>query len=125
MPLDSEIPSTNNCARTLLNMRGIVIHFLKQDILNLHPMIYWGLAAIWLLLLISAVVSVRSLEISTAAKAVWLLLILFVPVAGLALYAFRCLLKSNWEALAPLFHSRKLNQQLPSAKAPVAPRRKA
>jgi hypothetical protein len=125
MALDSQFPGDNNCRRTLLRMRGIVIHFLQQEILNLHPMIYWGLAMVWLLLLISAVISVRTLEIPTAAKVFWLLLIFLVPVAGLALYALRCLLRSNWQVLAPLFHSRKLNQQLPSGKAPVAPRGKA
>jgi len=125
MTLDSKFPGDNNCGRTLLSMRGIVIHFLQQDILNLHPMVYWGLAAIWLLLLISAVISVRTLEIPVAAKVVWLLLIFLAPVAGLALYALRCLFKSNWQALAPLFHSRKLNQHLPSAKASNVPRSKA
>ncbi|MBX3742201.1 MAG: hypothetical protein KF712_14505 [Akkermansiaceae bacterium] len=93
--------------------------------MNLHPMIYWGIAVVWLLLLISAVTSIRTLEIPVAVKVVWLLLILLLPVAGLALYALRCLFKSDWQALAPLFHSRKLNQQLPSGKASAAPRGKA
>jgi hypothetical protein len=106
-------------------MRGIAIQFLQQNILNLHPMIYFGFTAIWLLILISAVISVRSLEIPVGFKVVWLLLIFFVPIAGLALYALRCLMRADWNALAPLFHSRKLNQHLPSAKAPNVPRRKA
>ncbi len=100
-------------------MKGIFIHFFKLEILNLHPMIYWAVAAVWLLLLISAVNSIRTISLSIGAKMVWLLLIFFLPVVGLALYALRCLFKTNWKALAPLFHSRKLNQQLPSVKVPV------
>ncbi len=117
------MPEDNNCRRRLLDMRGIVINFLNLEVLNLHPAVYCGFAAIWLLLLISAVISVRTLEIPIAAKLVWLLLIFVVPIAGIGLYALRCLLKADWKALAPLFHSRKLNQQLPSAKIPNAPRR--
>ncbi|RYD84358.1 MAG: hypothetical protein EOP84_05705, partial [Verrucomicrobiaceae bacterium] len=70
--LDSQKPGDNILGRTLLNMRGIVIHFFQQDILNLHPMVYWGLAAVWVLLLISAVISVRTLAIPVGAKVVWL-----------------------------------------------------
>jgi hypothetical protein len=96
-------------------MRAIVTNFLRLEILNHHPVVYWGLAAVWFLILVSAFMSVRSLSISTGVKSAWFMVIVAIPILGLAAYAFRCIASANWKALKPLFQARKLDKQMSSA----------
>lgn len=98
-------------------MRAVVINFFRLEILNLHPMIYWGLGAVWLLLLISAFMSVRNQSMHTVAKFAWVLVILALPILGLAAYAILCLFTANWQILAPLFQSRRIDRHM----TPVTP----
>lgn len=109
----------------LISMRGIVIHFLRLEVLNLHPMVYWGLAGVWILILVSAFISVRSLSISTGAKAGWFFLIIAVPILGLTTYSLRCLFKNDWRAFEFLFHSRSLVRQISSVEPSINPAKKA
>lgn len=126
MTLDRKLATDNVPLRLeLSNMRDIVTRFLQLEIINLHPMVYWGLALVWLLLLVSALMSVRSLAISTGAKLAWSLVLIAVPVLGLAAYAVRCLLRGNWQALKPLFQSRRLVKQVSSARPSGGPVAKA
>lgn len=92
--------STNQTALTF--MLQVVIRFLTFDVISEHPAIYWGLAGVWLILLVAAVSSLRSLEISSGAKAAWMLLILLLPVFGLGIYAIRCLIMGDWSFLKPV-----------------------
>lgn len=96
-------------------MRALVINFLSLDVLNLHPALYWGLAAVYFLIFVSAFMSVRSLAISTGAKVAWLLIIIVIPILGLAVYALRCIFKANWNAFKPLFQSRRIDPPHASA----------
>lgn len=84
-------------------MLQVVIRFLTFDVVSEHPAVYWGLAAVWLILLAAAVSSIRSLEISFGAKVGWGLLILLVPVFGLGIYGLRCLILGDWSFLKPFF----------------------
>ena len=80
-------------------MREVIIRFLTFQALNDHPMIYAGLALIWLILLGTSAMSLRHQPISLAAKWAWFLLILLVPIFGLAVYALRCLFTGDWRFL--------------------------
>jgi hypothetical protein len=82
-------------------MRGIIIRFFTMDILNDHPAVYWGLALIWVILLVAAISSLRSLHVSGKVKAFWLAIILLIPIVGMALYSIRCLIKADWSGLKP------------------------
>ncbi len=84
-------------------MLQVVIRFLTFDVVSTHPAVYWGLAGVWLILIVAAISSLRSLEIPTGAKVAWFLLILCVPLFGLGIYALRCLLKGDWSFLKPFF----------------------
>lgn len=95
-------------------MSSLVINIFRFEILNMHPAVYWGLGAIWLMMLVSAIMSVRSLQISAGKQFVWILLLIAVPILGLAVYAFRCLFSANWDTLKPLFRSRQLIRNSPS-----------
>jgi hypothetical protein len=88
-------------------MLQVVIRFLTFDVVSEHPAVFWGLAAVWLLLLVAAFSSLRSLEISLGAKVAWFSLILCVPLVGLGIYALRCLLKGNWSFFNPMIASSK------------------
>ena len=90
-------------------MRSIVINFLSLEVLNLHPAIYWGLGGVWLLILISAFMSIRSLSINISAKVAWFLVIIAIPIFGLTAYALRCIFHGNWQILKPLFQTRKMS----------------
>jgi hypothetical protein len=84
-------------------MLQVAIRFLTFDVISEHPVVYWGLAVVWLILLLAAVSSLRSLEISFGAKTAWMLLILLVPLVGLGIYALRCLFLGDWSFLKPFF----------------------
>jgi hypothetical protein len=92
-------------------MRNIIINFLSLEVRSIHPAVYWGLAAIWVLALVSAFISVRSLPSTGLVKLVWFVLILAVPILGLGIYAFYCLFSANWQMLNPLFQNRRLGRQ--------------
>ncbi len=82
-------------------MLQVFIRFLTLNVVSEHPMVYTGLAAVWLLLLLAAFSSLRILEVPVGAKIAWTLLILCVPLVGLGIYALRCLVKADWGFLKP------------------------
>jgi hypothetical protein len=79
-----------------------VIRFLSFNVMSTHPGVYWGLLLVWIILLVAAFSSVRSREMRASAKVVWMVIIFLVPLAGLACYAFWCLLRGDWSFLKPL-----------------------
>lgn len=83
-------------------MLQIVIRFFTLDVITPHPAIYLGLFAVWVILLVAAGLSILAQKISTAWKAFWFLLVVLVPIAGLAVYALRCLFQGDWSFLKPL-----------------------
>lgn len=84
-------------------MIQVILRFFRFNVVNDHPMVYWGLGFVWLLILIAAASSLRSLDISRSRKWAWFLLILLVPILGLAVYAISCLIGANWTSLKALF----------------------
>lgn len=83
-------------------MRGVLIRFLKQDILSEHPAVYWGVGIIWLFLMIAAFASLRTQSFGISAKIFWILFLLFIPVIGLACYCLFCLTRGDWSGIKPL-----------------------
>lgn len=106
-------------------MRSIVTNFIQFNILNMNPMVYWGLAVVWLMLLLSAFMSLRSLSTPFWAKFLWFIIIVALPIMGLALYALRCLFKADWYYITPLFQTRKMDQQISAPKKGNHPAAKA
>lgn len=84
-------------------MIQVVIRFLRLDVVSEHPMVYWGLGFVWLLLMITAFSSIRSLGISGLKKWVWFLVVLLFPILGLAIYSIFCLTRGNWTFLKAVF----------------------
>lgn len=80
-------------------MRETAIRFFTIDPLNEHPLIYWGLALVWLVLVGNCIASLRVQPISVAARWLWVLLIIALPILGMALYLIRCLFKAEYTFL--------------------------
>jgi hypothetical protein len=80
-------------------MRETVIRFVTIDPLNEHPLIYWGLAIVWMVLVGNCIASLRVQPISVTARWLWVILIVALPIVGMALYLVRCLLKADFSFL--------------------------
>ncbi len=92
-------------------MLDVIIRFLTFEVISTHPLIPWALATTWLILLISAFLSIASLDGSRFAKTMWGLLVVLLPIIGLFIYALRCLIQADWSILKPF-----LPQSRPNAK---------
>lgn len=55
------------------------------------------LAVVWVVLLSAGVWSVFSRPMSSVARFAWIVVIFCLPVAGLTIYVFNCLLNADWE----------------------------
>jgi len=88
-------------------MQDVIVRFLTFQVVTVHPAAYWGLGLVWLLLLLAAFTSVRSLAIGTSAKVLWFLFILLAPVIGLTFYTLRCLFLGDWSFLKPFLITSK------------------
>lgn len=87
-------------------MRGVIFRFLGLDVMNYHEAIWWAIAAIWAALLIASILSLRSQPLSAGSKLIWFLIILALPLVGLAAYAVSCLIIADWSFFKPLLNSR-------------------
>ncbi len=96
----------------LSEMLQVLIRFLTFNVMSEHPAVYWGLAVIWIILLAASVSSLRVVELPTEAKVVWFAVICCVPIFGLGLYAFRCLIKGDWGFLKPLLSPPRNNKKI-------------
>ena len=92
-------------------MKEAIIHFLTLNVQASHPLVYVALLAIWAVLLVASVMSLRALDISAGAKVAWFCGILFLPVVGLAAYCLLCLTKGDWSFLQMLFSKPKVTKR--------------
>ena len=80
-------------------MRETIVRFFTIDPLNEHPLIYWTLAAVWLVLIVNCIASLRVQPISISMRWFWIILIVALPIGGMALYLLRCLVKTDYSFL--------------------------
>lgn len=93
-------------------MQDTIVRFLTFQVVTVHPIAYWGLGIVWLLLLMAAFTSVRSLAIGTFAKVLWFFFILLAPLIGLTFYTLRCLFLGDWSFLKPFLTKPKSANKL-------------
>jgi hypothetical protein len=84
-------------------MVDVVIRFFKFELMSTHPMIFWGIGVVCLLLIITAFFSISSYPIPWWRKFLWGIFILALPILGLAIYAVRCLILGDWSLLQMVF----------------------
>lgn len=80
-------------------MRETLVRFFTIDPLNEHPLIIWTLAAVWLVLVGNCIASLRVQPMSIATRWFWSILIVALPIIGMALYLLRCLVKADYSFL--------------------------
>lgn len=83
-------------------MLQVVIRFLTLDVITEHPVVYFGLGAVWAILLLATTFSILAQRISRPWKAFWFVIVFFLPILGMAVYALRCLFQGDWSFLKPL-----------------------
>ncbi len=91
-------------------MRVIINRFLTLSAQNVTEEVLWALAVVYLILLLVTLASIWGLHIGAGFKLAWTLLVLGLPVAGIAFYCVRCLLKADYAFLGQYgikFGSRK------------------
>lgn len=93
-------------------MIQVLIRLLTFNVMSEHPAIYWGLAAVWLILLLASISSLRSQEMPARSKWVWFAIIFFIPIFGLGAYAVRCILKADLGFLRPFFVPPRTSQRV-------------
>ncbi len=57
------------------------------------------LVAVWIMLVMAGVWSVFSRSMNPIAKFVWIVAIFCLPILGLTVYVFNCLLSADWDLL--------------------------
>jgi Phospholipase_D-nuclease N-terminal len=80
-------------------MRETIIRFLTLNPLNEHPLVYWGLGFIWVILILNCLASLRQQPTGYKARWTWFALILFLPIIGMGLYLMRCLVTADYSFL--------------------------
>lgn len=83
-------------------MIQVFVRFFTLNVFSTHPAVYWGMGAAWIILLFSALLSLRATPLSTSAKLGWFAFIFLFPIVGLAIYCGYCLAKGNWSFLKTL-----------------------
>jgi heme/copper-type cytochrome/quinol oxidase subunit 2 len=89
-------------------MRDVIIRFLTANAISEHPMIYWGIGAVWLAMLCNAFFSIRAQQIGLAAKWFWLIVAIALPIIGLTVYLLWCLTRCDYSFMKPFGGGRKL-----------------
>jgi len=80
-------------------MRETLVRFFLIQPLNQHPLVYWGILAVWLVMIGNCVASLRRQPMSLAAKWTWFLFIVLLPIIGMFFYLLRCLIKADYTFL--------------------------
>lgn len=98
-------------------MRVIITRFLTLSAQNISDEVVWALAFIYFLLVLVTLASVWSSPSGVVQKIIWTMLVLTLPVAGMALYCVRCLFRADYSWLTQmgiLSGARKFQRRHPS-----------
>ena len=87
-------------------MKDVVIRFLTLNAQNVIDYVYFALVAVWIVMVMVTLFSIRSQDIGAAAKASWTLMTVFLPIFGIGLYCLRCLWRADYPLLEQLGFTR-------------------
>ena len=76
-------------------MIDLIVRFMTFRASNVIPSCYYALGFFWIMLVLAGVWSIKSQRMAWQAKMGWFLLILCVPLIGLAIYAAYCLVHAD------------------------------
>ena len=77
-------------------MKEVFFRFITIHPMNDHPILGWALAIVWLVLVGNCMASIRVQPIEIKSRLVWMLVVAFVPIVGMAAYLIYCLLKADY-----------------------------
>lgn len=77
-------------------MRAVFIRFFTFNAENVIPEIYLGMAIVYMILLIATFFSIKSLQISVLSKFVWSAIVIALPLLGMLIYSFRCVIRADF-----------------------------
>ena len=80
-------------------MRVVINRFLTLSAQNVTEEVLWALGLVYLILVLVTLGSVMFQKSNTAVKMAWALLVIGLPVLGMALYSVWCLLKADYSFL--------------------------
>jgi len=80
-------------------MKEVIIRFATLNVQNVISYVYVAIFVVWLTMVLSALMSLRSQEIAFRWKLIWAALIIVLPIVGMAGYAIFCLVRADYPTL--------------------------
>jgi len=77
-------------------MRDVITRFFTLEALNVTPEVYVGLLGLWVLVTLIGLASALSQPIHPAGRLFWALVIIALPLLGLAVYCLFCLTRADY-----------------------------
>lgn len=100
--------------RSLFNF---IVRFLTLDDQNMIPEVVVCALIVWLVVLFCTIMSILSQPLSGKKKALWFLLILVLPLAGVAIYCGYCLARQDYSFMKAFIGSGKTAKTFGTKKA--------
>jgi len=88
-------------------MKEVIIRFATLNVQNVISYVYVAIVAVWLTMVLSAMMSLRSQELAFRWKLIWALAIVLLPILGMAAYVIFCLVRAEYPTLHQMGFFRK------------------
>lgn len=95
-------------------MRATILRFFSFDAHNVTTEVYFAMLGIYFALLVVTLLSIRQQRLSAARTISWALVVIAVPIGGIALYCFACLATADISFLQSMGLFRKARSHLNS-----------
>ena len=77
-------------------MRALFVRWLNLDAQNFIPEVWAAVGVLWVLLVVFAIMSIRSQSMTARSKILWGLFVIAVPFVGLFIYCVYCLARVDY-----------------------------
>ena len=88
-------------------MINTVINWLKLDAQNFIAEVWWAALILWVVLVAVGISDIATNTLTTTSKAIWIAIVVLLPMAGLFAYCLFCLTRVDYHWLEFLFMRRK------------------
>ncbi|MFT5107443.1 MAG: hypothetical protein ACI8XO_003133 [Verrucomicrobiales bacterium] len=101
-----------------------ITNWLRLDAQNFIAEVWWSMLALWIALVILAILSVRTQNLTRGSKSAWIAAIIGLPLIGLFTYCAFCLTRVDYYMVDFLFRKKKAATQAPPIPSHPGSRRK-
>lgn len=84
---------------TAFRMERFFKRLLSMEAVTVIPEVYWGLLVVFIIFLLVSAASVISQPFGAGMKALWLAVLLLLPLLGLWIYSLRCIIFADYSFL--------------------------